>query len=172
MAITTAGNDYIILGKDNIVISSFKGGDLPEYNEDMLNVIDVTSMDVKPSINWKYVPDSNSYTPAIEPTETVIDEVIVPTPKEKIYKKYMDSILSDVQYMGHTFNFNQNTYAHITGYAACANITGKLPVNFYWLNKQNQRVPMTFDEFKGFCELAANIVFNNFEIYVQDKDNL
>lgn len=172
MATTIADNDYIILSKDNIVISLFKGEDLPEYNEEMINVVDVTSMEVKPLLNWKYIPDSDSYIPAIEPIETIINDTPVLTPKEKIYKKYMDSILSDIEYMGHTFNFIGNTYYHIAGYAAFASMTGHLPNNFYWLNKQNQKVPMTLDEFKGFCDLAANIVFNNFDIYVEDKSKI
>ena len=168
MATTIANNEYVIL-ENNIVISSFFGYNLPEYNEQVVNVIDVTNLKIKPKINWTYNPSNGSFSAPVVVTEPTLEQ---PTPLDSLKSEFIENQLADITYMGHVFNFSPSTYSNLTGYAAFAALTGHLPDNFYWLNKSNEKVPMTLEQFTGFCDLAANQVFSSFKEYIDKRNQL
>lgn len=173
MATTIANNDYVIIDKNNLVISLFKGAELPEYNEKMINVIDITSLSEKPELTWTYNPKTKKFiAPAVG--EFVIEEPATPelSSLQVIRNQYIEQLLSDFDYMGHTFNFQENTYLHMSAYAAFANLSGSLPDGFYWLDKYNNEVNMTLDEFTEFCKLTSDKVFTNFKTYVDKRKAL
>lgn len=172
MATTIPNNDYVIIGQNNIVISLFHGYDLPEYNEKMTNVIDVTELSIKPQLNWIYDPNTLTYSAPAEIDVTPPPDINELSPKQIFLNEYTYLQLADVEYMGNVFNMLPNTYVYMASYAAFANLNNKLPDGFYWLNKNNQEVPMTLEQFKGFCELVSNKVFNGFIQYVNKKNNL
>lgn len=165
MAKTIASHNYVIV-KDDTVISVFKGSDLPEYNEADINVIDVTKVTPLPALNWVYDSLTKKFSaPLVVPIEPL-------SPVQTLKNEFGESILSDIDYVGHTFNISIDTYSIMASYAAFASLTGKLPDNFYWLNKSNEKVHMTLDQFKGFCTVASNKVFNSFDEYVNKRNKI
>lgn len=163
MATTIATNKYVIVN-NNLIISVFFGKELPEYNENMINVIDVTDINPQPNLNWTY--SNGVFT---EPKEPIS---ILPSQLQILRDVHNNEILSDIDYMGHTFNFNIDSYNYLSFYMSTVAICGVLPNNFYWLDKSNTEVYMTLDEFKTFCQLISNRVFVSFQQYTQERKSI
>lgn len=164
MASTIASNKYVIINEDGLVISYFNGSDLPEYNENMIHVIDVTNVSPQPNLNWTY--SGGNFTEPVTTRDTSIP------PVTQLKMDYISNIIADVDYMGHTFNFGVDTYHYLSSYAAFAGLSGVLPDGFYWLDKSNVEVYMTLEEFKDFCHIVSLRVFNSFDDYVTRRKAL
>ena len=59
MAETIATHKYVTI-KDGVVVSVFDGYQLPEYNEQMLEVRDVTNKNPRPDLFWTYDAITNN----------------------------------------------------------------------------------------------------------------
>lgn len=171
MATTVAKNSYVIIDANNTVISVFKGEELPEYNENMINVIDVTTVVPKPQLTWTYDSSTKKFSAPAVPEE-LVEEVVEPTPLELLKQKMYQEIIQDVDYMGTKFQSGMPTPMLLTSYASLLALTGQLPAGFFWYDKFNNKVPMTTEEFKGFVTLVFNNYFESFVNYVGQRDTL
>lgn len=171
MATTVAKNNYVIIDANNKVISVFKGEELPEYNENMINVIDVTTVVPKPQLTWTYDSSTNSFTaPVVVEPEDVVENT-TPTPVE-LLKEELRVQVNEVEYMGTTFQTGGYSIHIIIAYLSLISIDGSLPENFFWLDKFNNKVPMTEDQFKTFASLCITNYWINFSNYVEERNAL
>lgn len=166
MATTIANNDYVIIDENNLVISVFKGSTLPEYNEDMVNVIDVTTLSIKPELTWTYNPTTSQF---IQPPvgESTVD-VVEKTPVE-LLKEDLRVAVDSIDYMGTEFQTGGFTIPIINSYVSLLAIGVSLPENFFWLDKFNNKVPMTEEQFKTFASLAITNYYTHFANYVDER---
>lgn len=170
MATTIANNDYVIIDKNDLVISVFKGSELPEYNEEMVNVIDVTTLTVKPQLNWTYNKSKNKFT---EPA--IVGDFIITEPEKtpvEILRDELKDAVDSIEYMGTTFQTGGFTISYINSYVSLLYVSGSLPENFFWLDKFNNKVFMTEQEFKTFAEIVITNYYTNFANYVNKKIDL
>lgn len=158
MAVTLPSNDYVTVIPDGsgklIVNSIFKGAALPEYNENHVYVIDVTKLKVKPNYNWIYNETTKAFSdPSIPQT---LDEAKQKKSEEIDMARGIYLLPENgIQYMGSTFDLTKDTYNNISGAAGTIALVGELPADFAWIDFNNNRVPMTLDQFKGFAALIA-----------------
>lgn len=175
MAETIATHKYVTI-KDGVVVSVFDGYQLPEYNEQMLNVRDVTNKNPRPDLLWTYDSVSNTYTapPAIiAPTEAEILAEAKKIKSDIISQDRFSYITpSSILYMGYEFDLDVGTYLNVSEYSSSAALTGILPDNFGWLDKNSTFVPMTMSQFKGFVTLIANRMFEGYSISAARKAQL
>lgn len=170
MATTIANNDYVIINESNLVISLFTGKDLPEYNEEMINVIDVTTVTPKPQLNWAYDKINHKFTAPVVPEE-VVEEEPVPTELD-LLKQELKNQTSFINYMDTEFQTSGYTILIINSYISLLHVNGSLPENFFWLDKFNNKVPMTVEQFKTFADLVITNYFTQFTNYVDQKQML
>ena len=165
MATTIADNDYVIIDK-GLVISTFKGSELPAYNETMTTVIDVTALSTKPQLGWTYNSADQTFT---APEEIVLQEK---TPVEVLKEQLRENVIGDVEYMGHVFQAGPTAPLIINSYLSIIALDGALPAGFYWLDKSNTKVFMTEAEFKGFASVVLNNYYTHFTNYVDQRQML
>jgi len=175
MAQTIATHKYVSI-KDGVVVSVFDGYQLPEYNEEMLEVRDITNRNPRPDHFWTYDAITNTYTapPAIiPPTEA---EILAQAKKAKsdIIGQERAAYITppNISYMNHEFDLDIGTYLNVCEYSSSAALTGVLPDNFGWLDRDSTFVPMTMSEFKGFVTLIANRMFEGYSISAVRKTQL
>jgi hypothetical protein len=169
MATTIANNDYVIIDKNNIVISLFHGYDLPEYNEEMTNVMDVTDITPKPQIGWSYDLSNDNFT---APPELEIEELVEEKSPVDLLREELSNSVSLISYMGTEFQTGGVTISIVNSYVSLLAIGGNLPENFFWLDKLNNKVPMTEEQFKGFAQLAITNYYTHFANYVEQRQML
>lgn len=160
MATTIAENNYVIVN-DGLVISVFKGVDLPEYNEEMTEVIDVTDATPTPELGWSYNQG--------EFTAPVFLEL---TGKDKLKFDRGQNLIKPIFYIGHDFDVNSVTYLTIIGYQTYLNTFGTLPEGFVWTDVNDEEVPMTSDQFKEFFKIAIERVLTEHLNYIDAKKQL
>lgn len=165
MAETIATHKYVSI-KDGVVVSVFDGYQLPEYNEEMIDIRDITNKNPRPDHFWTYDAITNTYTapPAIiPPTEA---EILAQAKKAKSdiisQDRFRYITPSSILYMGHEFELTVVTYLNVSEYSSSAGLTGTLPDNFGWIDKDDNFVPMTMSQFKGFVTLIANRMFEGY----------
>ena len=66
---------------------------------------------------------------------------------DKLKMKYEEEIQSDVPYMGTTFQADEKSQVMITKVLAASG--GTLPTDFFWLDANNNQVPMTYTDLQG-----------------------
>lgn len=167
MATTIANNDYVIIDKNNIVISLFHGYDLPEYNEEMTNVMDVTDITPKPQITWSYDPSNDNFTAPPDP-----DPIEIKSELDLLKEELKETVLGDIEYMGNVFQAGPTAPLIINSYLSIIALDGSLPDGFFWLDKSNNKVFMTEEEFKGFASAVLNNYFLSFSDYVEKRQML
>jgi hypothetical protein len=165
MASTIADNDYVIVDK-GMVISVFKGSELPAYNEDMTTVIDVTALSVKPQMSWTYDAAAETF------TEPMVTPVAVISPVDILKEELKETVIGDITYMGNVFQAGPAAPQIINSYLAMIALDGALPAGFFWLDKSNNKVFMTEAEFKGFASAVFNNYWSSFSQYVEQRQLL
>jgi hypothetical protein len=163
MAKTIANNNYVIV-QNNVVISLFEGSQLPEYNEEMIEVIDVTDVDPKPEMNWVY--NSGVFT---TPNLGELSEL---TGKDKLKFERGLNLTKPITFMGRNFKINSGTYSSLIGYVTYLNTFGVLPSDFVWTDELDEPVAMTPDEMKQFFKIAIERVLSEHLIYIEGKKQL
>lgn len=175
MAQTIATHKYVTI-KDGVVVSVFDGYQLPEYNEQMIEVRDITNKNPRPDHFWTYDAKTNTYTAPYEPPPLTEIEIF-----EKAKARKADIINEDrstyllppyITYMGHKFNLDPGTYLNLSGIAASVALTGILPTNFAWLDQNSDFIPMNMEQFKGFVTLVFNRMFDGYAISAGRKGKL
>lgn len=77
-----------------------------------------------------------------------------------IKANYPDNLNIEVEYAGHTYQADQKSYLEML----FALLQPQLPDNFYWLDKSNNKIPVT----KQNLQELANLVFlKRFDIFNQ-----
>lgn len=105
-----------------------------------------------------------------EITKTDYEALIAPTFEElqaskiqEIYKAYNNANQEDIDYMNTTFqadDYSQDLIAKVL-------VTGSVPDGFFWLDKNNNQVSMTYADLQG---LSQAILVRNQQNFVKYQD--
>ena len=73
--------------------------------------------------------------------------------------------VGQIEYMGHTFDLDEQTYINLTTGAAFHALIGSVPPDFAWFDINNIPVPMTYSDFKGFVQVVLDHVAEVYRKY-------
>ncbi len=73
--------------------------------------------------------------------------------------------VGQIEYMGHTFDLDAQTFTNLTTGAAFHALIGSVPPDFAWFDINNIPVPMTYSDFKGFVQVVLDHVANVYRRY-------
>lgn len=60
-----------------------------------------------------------------------------------------------IEYLGTIFDLDEKSYLNLTQVCASVTLLGRLPESFAWINKANQPITMTLEQFKGLVDVAT-----------------
>lgn len=136
----------------------FMGSDLPEYNDKDLTIIEAKD-------DYK-LGDAYENGKVIPQVKTVSLADVKEEKKAELLEKRMDHLFkSTAQYKGHTFQMAIDSYNRLTAIASLAALNGELPPDFFWVDVDNKRVPMTLAEFKEFTKFFVKTYWEAFSRY-------